>query len=33
MPDGTKMTTVTDEQLVLSTLRGNVASFGSIVER
>jgi RNA polymerase sigma-70 factor (ECF subfamily) len=33
MPDSPIMTTETDEQLVISTLRGNVASFGSIVER
>lgn len=34
MPDSPNMTTEkTDEQFVISTLRGNVASFGRIVER
>lgn len=33
MPDNLTMTTESDEQLVISTLRGNVSSFGSIVER
>jgi len=33
MPESPVMATDTDEQLVKTTLRGNVASFGTIVER
>jgi RNA polymerase sigma-70 factor (ECF subfamily) len=33
MPDNPVMTKATDEQLITKTLRGNVASFGNIVER
>ncbi|MEJ2701287.1 MAG: RNA polymerase sigma factor [Sedimentisphaerales bacterium] len=33
MPDSLNMTAENDEQLIASTLRGNVASFGDIVER
>jgi DNA-directed RNA polymerase specialized sigma24 family protein len=33
MPDSSNINTVSDEHLIIATLRGDIASFGTIVER